>query len=52
MVTGGLAERSNSPKPFFPIEYSVQMQSEDDYCIDPGLIEKALLAAEESTRSG
>ena len=29
-----------------------RLQSEHDYCIDPGLIEKALLAAEESTRSG
>ena len=29
-----------------------RLQNERDYCIDPGLIEKALLAAEESTRSG
>ena len=29
-----------------------RLQSEGDYYIDPGLIEKALLAAEESTRSG
>ena len=30
----------------------IRLQSEGDYYIDPGLVEKALLAAGESARSG